>query len=73
MWSEPIASPPDHGIPVRETKGQKLKPLLTLRISYFLSYASIIPFSLPSIPNFQGDPSPLQLTFFIFKLTVTNV
>ncbi|KAK7388401.1 hypothetical protein VNO78_23217 [Psophocarpus tetragonolobus] len=26
MWREPIASPRDHGILVRETKGGKLKP-----------------------------------------------
>lgn len=41
MWSEPIASPLDHGILVRETKGEKIKALssLTLRTSPLLSCA----------------------------------
>lgn len=66
MWSEPIASPPDHGIPVRETKGQKLKPLLTLRISYFLSYALHYSIFTSQYPQFPRGPLSSATHLFYF-------
>ncbi|KAK7265187.1 hypothetical protein RJT34_32803 [Clitoria ternatea] len=75
VWSEPIASTTDHGIPVRETTSLSLRTCSLL--SYTLYYSITLHF--PVSPNFQGDPhSPAIRPFFLLfpsvnRRSVTNV
>jgi len=67
VWSEPIASPQDHGILVRETKGEKLKPMHFLFLILYTLYYSILFFTIPLNQ---------QINFFIFinlELTINQV